>query len=223
MLVEDANRDLNTLPRRGQQPLNRRSNAVSAQIEHILDYWFGPLDSAGLCDPIQEKRWFRGGPEVDDYCRTQFGDLVEEAVNGGLADWPATDEGLVALVVLLDQFTRNIYRGKPRAFAGDRHALGLARAAVGRHRHHALPAIHQVFLYLPYEHSEELAIQDAGVALFDSLLAATPDARIRRFRDYAVAHREVIARFGRFPHRNAILGRHSTPEELTHLQRHGGF
>jgi uncharacterized protein (DUF924 family) len=192
-------------------------------IRHILDFWFGPLDAAGMSDPDREKRWFRGGADIDRHCREHYTGLVESAVAGGLTGWSDSAEGLLARVLLLDQFTRNIYRGTPAAFAGDELAIALARDAVATGRDRGMPTIHRVFLYVPYEHSEQLAIQDEGVALFDELLASSGQAVVAGYRDYAIAHRDVIARFGRFPHRNAILGRESSPEELAHLRQHGGF
>ncbi len=142
---------------------------------------------------------------------------------GGLQDWEASDRGLVALVVLLDQFTRNIYRGTPAAFSGDARALALAQHCIVHGHHQRLPAIHQVFLYLPLEHAEDLDVQEECVSLFEELAGITGLAQIADFTRYAVAHRDVIARFGRFPHRNDILGRTSTAEELDYLKTNGGF
>jgi uncharacterized protein (DUF924 family) len=196
---------------------------VAAIIDAILDYWFGELDGDGLSPPDRRVIWFRGGEAVDRHCRTQFSRWVEAALAGDLAHWADSDRGLMALVLLLDQFTRNIYRGTPRAFAGDPGALALASTAVAAERHLRLPTIHQVFLCLPYEHSEDLPTQRAGVALLDALFARTGLAQVAGFRDYAVAHRDVIARFGRFPHRNALLGRSSSPREIEYLAKHQGF
>jgi uncharacterized protein (DUF924 family) len=130
---------------------------------------------------------------------------------------------MVALVLLLDQFTRNIFRGTAKAFAGDPRALELAQRCIADGRYHRLPAIHRVFVLMPLEHSEQLAIQQQCVALFEELISVSGLEQISGFNRYAAAHRDVIARFGRFPHRNAILGRESTPAEITHLETHGGF
>ena len=197
----------------------RTDDAVDA----IIEFWFGELDDAGMAPPDRAARWFRGGDAVDRQCRELFGGRGEAALAGRLGHWADTDRGLIALVLLLDQFTRNIYRGTPRAFAGDPQALAAARGAVASGRHLRLPVIHQVFLYMPYEHCEDLPTQQAGVALFDALMARAGATGLAGFRDYAVAHREVIARFGRFPHRNAVLGRASTPQERAYLATHGGF
>lgn len=196
---------------------------MDEHINAVLDYWFGPLDDQGMSAPERQQRWFRGGEAVDRYCRTEFGQLVETALAGGLQDWPDSNNGLVALVVTLDQFTRNIFRGTPAAFAGDERAVDLVRQAVAAGRDRDMPVIYRVFLYVPYEHSEDLAIQQEGVELFEDLLAVSGQEAVAGYRDYAAAHRDVIARFGRFPHRNKILGRSSTDEEQRHLAQHGGF
>lgn len=196
---------------------------MPAAIHEIHDYWFGELDETGMPDPSRHALWFQSTPADDERCRSRFADRVDAALAGGLAEWEGSDRGLVALVLLLDQFTRTIYRGTPRAFAGDPRALQLARHCVARGHHQRLPAIHQVFLYLPLEHSEDLAVQEQCVSLFEELAAVTGSSRLADFTRFAVAHRDVIARFGRFPHRNAILGRHSSAEELEYIETHGGF
>lgn len=192
-------------------------------IDDIHDFWFGELDDAGMSSPQQRQLWFKKSGDTDRTCRDRFGALVADAVAGGMADWPDSDRGLVALVLLLDQFTRNIYRNTPRAFAGDARALALAQASIASGHHQRLPAIHQVFLFMPLEHCEDPEVQAECVALFEELAAVTGNSEIVDFTRYARAHREVIARFGRFPHRNALLGRESTDAEREYLQTHGGF
>ncbi len=189
----------------------------------VLDFWFGELDGVGMSDAVHRKLWFSADPALDARIRARYGTLVATALDGGLDDWADGDGGLVALVLLLDQFTRNIYRGSAQAFAGDPAALALARRAIAAGRHQRLPLIHRVFLYLPLEHSEALADQDRCVALFRALGGESGHPQAAEFTRYAQAHRDVIARFGRFPHRNAVLGRSSTPAEEAWLARHGGF
>jgi uncharacterized protein (DUF924 family) len=196
---------------------------MQQRIDAILDYWFGELDADGLCREDRNKLWFQSTPSSDDTCRQLFGALVEQALAGDLELWAEGDDGLVALIVLLDQFTRNIFRGTPRAFAGDPTANRLATAAIDSGHWLQLPAIHRVFVLLPLEHSENLADQERCVALYQQLNAEYDTPQFASFARYAVAHRDVIAQFGRFPHRNAILERSSTPEELQHLEQHGGF
>lgn len=192
----------------------------------VLQFWFGELDGSGLSSPAQQKRWFNPPQGMDEAIGHQFGHFVEQALQGGLHNWTDSPPGRVALVILLDQFTRNIYRGTPRAFAGDAQALSLARQTVREGLLAALPLIHRVFLCLPFEHAEDLAAQDEGLRCMDAILADCGQSaltRVEDFKRYMLAHREVIARFGRFPHRNAILGRRSTPEEQAWLKKHGGF
>ena len=178
----------------------------------VLDFWFGSAGSPEYGAP--RKVWFEADPAFDDEVRARFeGDVARAA--GGEHDALAADpEGALALAILLDQFPRNMYRGSPRAFAADPAARAVARRAIEAGHDRALPAFMRPFLYLPFEHSEHLADQERSVALFRAL----GDAEYLRF---AVAHRDVIARFGRFPHRNAVLGRASTPEELEFLRQPG--
>ncbi|MDH4041161.1 MAG: DUF924 domain-containing protein [Gammaproteobacteria bacterium] len=196
---------------------------MNSAIAAIHRFWFGPLDAAGFAAPEQNRLWFGASAQTDAVIATRFGTLVSRALAGELEHWAGGDEGLIALVLLLDQFTRNIHRGTPGAFAGDGRALALAQQAIAGGRHRALPAIHRVFLYLPLEHCEDLAVQEECVRLFAELAGEAGAGRIGDFARYAAAHRDVIARFGRFPHRNAILGRTSSPGELAYLEQHGGF
>ncbi len=192
--------------------------------DELLAFWFGPLNDLGLPQEDRNKLWFTASDETDRICRERFGTAVSAAIAGELDHWAQDDNGLVALVLLLDQLTRNIHRGTPAAFSGDERALAIVREAAAGGRVQSLPRIHQVFLYLPYEHSEDLAAQGEGQALFDALLADSGnDPAIASFHRFMAAHRQVIEKFGRFPHRNAILGRESTPAELAHLKQHGGF
>ncbi len=193
------------------------------EIEDLLAFWFGPLDPDGM--PAEERHalWFRASDTTDRRCREQFGRLVDDALAGGVADWEHDDPGLVALVLLLDQLTRNIYRGSPTAFAGDSRARELSLRAIAGGRERRLPTIHRVFLYMPLMHAEDIGLQRQCVSLFRELAEATGAAQVAGSLRFAEAHCEVIRRFGRFPHRNAILGRDSTPAELDYLSRHGGF
>ncbi len=192
-------------------------------VTQIHDFWFGELDENGLCTTDRNALWFGANKETDANCRDRFGAALALALAGKLDAWSATDRGLVALVVLLDQFSRNIHRGTAQAFDGDPLALALAQDSIASGRHLRLPLIHRVFLYLPLEHSEALTLQDTCVTLFEELAKASDHAQFASFTRYAAAHRDVIAQFGRFPHRNAVLGRQSTPGELAWLEQHGGF
>jgi uncharacterized protein (DUF924 family) len=197
-----------------------------ACIAEILEYWFSQLDENGVCPPAQQQLWFKSSTSIDEEIRDRFGYLVEAALAGKLDHWTELECGLMALVLLLDQFTRNILRGSPQAFAGDEQALALVKQAVSAGRDRLEPTIHRVFLYIPYEHAEDLTVQEQGIAQFDQLLLDCPASvceQVRGFRQYSLAHRDVIAKFGRFPHRNVILQRASSEQELEHLQTHGGF
>ena len=160
----------------------------------------------------------------DTTCRDGFGALVAPARDGALDDWAETPEGALALLLLLDQFPRNLFRGSAEAFASDPHARAIARRAVLSNRQDlVLTPLQRVFLYLPFEHGEALADQDLSVALFEGLRDTPALALPGSVVAYAWAHRAVIQRFGRFPHRNAALGRANTPEETAWLAAGGGF
>ena len=181
----------------------------------VLDFWFQGDPSAWRADP-----WFRKSDEFDAAIQTRFALAVQAAQDGVLAPWTETPEGTLALLLLLDQFARNIHRGSHLAFAGDAHALRIARAAIANGIEDRLTPAQRVFLYLPFEHSEDLADQDDSIRLFESL----PPADWRdSVVDYAHRHRDVIRDFARFPHRNAALARISTPAEQAWLDAGGGF
>jgi uncharacterized protein (DUF924 family) len=192
-------------------------------ITEIHDFWFGELDENGLCTSERNALWFGAAEQTDTTCRLRFDASLQLALAGKLDAWAQTDQGLVALVVLLDQFSRNIYRGTAQAFAGDARALALAQDAIANGRHVRLPATHRMFLYLPLQHCEDLVVQEESVALNEELARVSGHPLFVGYSRYAVAHREVIARFGRFPHRNAALGRPSSTAELAWLEQHGGF
>ncbi len=183
----------------------------------VLDFWFGAPGSAARGQSRIE--WFRKSEAFDAEIAQRFGPLVEQALCGGLEDWAARAESALARILLLDQFTRNAFRGSSRAFAGDALALCAAREMVAAGQDAALEPVQRAFVYLPFEHAEDLAAQDEAVRLFTQLAAEAP--ALGDMLDYAHRHRAVIARFGRFPHRNAQLGRASTADELAFLREPG--
>lgn len=197
------------------------SSAIDPQANEVLAFWFGEPASAER--ETFRKLWFEKSDAADREIADRFGALIERALRGELADWSNEPESALAQIVLLDQFTRNVFRDTPRAFAGDARALAAASAMVGQRQDEALPALQRSFVYMPFEHAEGLGAQDEAVRLFTRLLESTPQASpgLRSMLDYAEKHRAVIRRFGRFPHRNAILGRHSTPDEIAFLEQPG--
>ncbi|MGF1458550.1 MAG: DUF924 family protein [Leptolyngbyaceae cyanobacterium] len=186
---------------------------------HILNFWFGePRESAGEYGK-ERKIWFEKSPVFDQAIRERFLAAYENALRGTYAHWMDQPRSALALVVLLDQFPRNMFRNTARSFEADPQALQVAQTAVARHHDQQVLPVERLFFYLPYEHSENLAHQDQAIALFEVLVQTAPE--LRSSLDYAYRHRDVIARFGRFPHRNACLGRASTPQESIFLQQHG--
>ena len=190
---------------------------MDAQAQDVLDFWFLPPDNRDYGQARGE--WFRKDDAFDAHIRARFGTLIDAAIEGGLRAWEATPHGALARLIVLDQFTRNVYRGTPRAFAGDAQALALAVALTQAGQDRLLPPMLRAFAYLPFEHAEDLAMQARAVELFQLLSQAQPG--FDGMLDYAERHQEVIARFGRFPHRNAMLGRPSTPEEVEFLRQPG--
>jgi uncharacterized protein (DUF924 family) len=185
-------------------------------IQQILDFWFGEQGSAE--HGAARELWFRKDAAVDAEIRRRFGAAVETALAGGHADWTAMPQGALARILLLDQFTRNIYRDTAGAFAGDALALQTADAAVARGDDAALIAVERWFLYMPFEHAESLAAQQRSLELFARL---RDDSGLAAPLEWAEKHAAIVRRFGRYPHRNAVLGRESTPEELAFLAQKG--
>lgn len=184
----------------------------------VLEFWFSER-----ARPL----WFEKNPVFDEEIRTRFGATVAAACNGELDSWSQSPDSALALVLLLDQFTRNIHRGTPRAFAGDTKARAVAAAAIERGFERQTPLDRRHFFYVPFEHSENADDQHRSVALFRAWAEAHDGARrdeALSYMKYIHRHQEIIERFGRFPHRNAILGRDSTAEEIEFLKEpHSSF
>lgn len=190
-------------------------SAVPDRAARLLDFWFGPLG-----DPEREQHrsiWFKSTEAFDAALQREFLADYEAAAAGGYAAWEVSAQGALALVLLLDQVPRNIFRGTPRVYATDRQARAAADRALGRGFDQAVPPAWRIFFYMPFHHSEDLADQRRSLALSASLPQRNPDRR-GSLRRYGCPYIEVIERFGRFPHRNAILGRRSTAEELEFMK-----
>jgi uncharacterized protein (DUF924 family) len=186
-----------------------------ASPEEVLDFWFGREDEPGFGE--FREAWFRKDPEFDQKIRDRFEDLHEAAAAGELDGWKEEARSCLALVILLDQFPRNMFRGDPRSYATDRKAQETAEYAVDRALDRELPPFQRMFLYMPFMHSEDLAHQRRSVELFRGLDGEGEGDP----SPYAVRHMEIIERFGRFPHRNEVLGRKTTPEEAEFLTQPG--
>lgn len=192
--------------------------------ESVLAFWFGPPGSATEIAGRQSKLWFGKSQANDQAVIDRFAATLVEATAGKLEYWADTPHGRLALVIVLDQFPHHIYRDQPQAFATDPQALALSLAALAAGEDRKLAPIERVFLYLPLEHAESLEMQQRSVSLYEQLAhEATDGERVLfdGFLDYARKHLDVVARFGRFPHRNEILGRTSTPDELEFLKQPG--
>lgn len=182
--------------------------------ELILDFWFGP--GSGPATPFYVKRWFAQDPEFDAAIRQRFGKTMETALQGGLITWESTPRGRLALILLLDQFTRNLGRHTAAAFAGDDRAQRLAREMVDQGIDQTLTADQCIFAYLPFEHGESVEWQRLSLKMYEGLVQrAGPD--YQNYLEFARKHAVIIERFGRYPHRNQALGRESTREETEFL------
>ena len=178
--------------------------------ERVLSFWFGDGE-----DGFREA-WFKKDPEFDQEIEEQFGAEREVAAAGRHDALAETADGALALVILLDQFSRNLLRGQAEAFASDAKALGIAKTAISNGFDMKMSPIRRSFFYVPFEHSEDLADQERGIELFEAL-------GNENMLKYMIEHHDIIARFGRFPHRNAVMGRTSTPEEIEFLKNFESF
>jgi uncharacterized protein (DUF924 family) len=184
----------------------------------LLQTWFGdtPTDSSS----IQHRKswWFSADEKRDAGLSEQFGELVDSCAQGRMYHWLKEPEGRLALVIALDQLPRNLFRGTPRAFQYDSYTTALCLAAARTGEDRKLKPIQRVFLYMPLEHFEDLQAQNAGVSLYSQLVEENPDCpAFEGFLSYARLHRDIVARFGRFPHRNRVLNRESTLDEIEYL------
>jgi uncharacterized protein (DUF924 family) len=190
------------------------------QAQAVLDFWFGAAD-----DPqhlLPREKWFVKDPAFDALIGQRFGDLIERTLDGEIDHWSVAPSGALAQILVLDQFTRNVFRGHARAFAGDARALAAARALVAGGDDRTLSGVQRQFVYLPFEHAEDLTMQREALRLFAQLEHDMPS--LAGLLQWAQRHHDIVERFGRFPHRNAALGRTSTAEELAFLQQPGsGF
>jgi uncharacterized protein (DUF924 family) len=188
----------------------------NAMQQAVLDFWFGDGLALGWPSTPRDKLWWGGGAELDHQISAQFGNPVKQALTGGLRHWAHDPAGRLALVILLDQFTRNVFRGHADAFSGDALAQSLVLQGLDLTVDKRLPWVGRVFFYMPLMHSEDLARQEECVNRFTQLHADAPDAvkpKVEGNWKFAIEHRDIIAKFGRFPHRNKVMGRLSSPAE----------
>ena len=197
---------------------------MSRNADGILGFWFGAQEDDADVAKTQQSLWWSKNPDVDREISDTYKATLEDACRGNLADWENTARGMLGLIILVDQFSRNIYRDDARSFSNDYQALDWCRQLLARRLDMELRPIERVFAYLPLEHSEDLADQDQCVALFTALGEQVPDRHQEVFSgylDFAHAHRKIVRQFGRYPHRNEILSRESTAAEKTFLTQPG--
>jgi uncharacterized protein (DUF924 family) len=196
------------------------------EARQVRDFWFGKLPTTAQALNQRVKIWFPGDAlqHRDATIRARFGDLLERAAKGELASWSDSPRRCLSLIVLLDQFPRNIFRGTARAFAYDEQALAATLGGMQSAADGALDLVERIFFYMPLQHCESLEVQDESVAAYRRLRMEAPQEMHAAFEDAmksAQEHRSIIQHFGRFPHRNEVLGRPSTPEEEAWLESTG--
>lgn len=192
--------------------------------ETICEFWFGTDQDDSDVIQQRSKLWWSKNPDVDTEIKARFSSYLAKATNGELEGWKQTPLGILALILLTDQFSRNMYRDTAEAFAYDAIARTLCKQSLKEETDQSLRPIQRVFFYMPLEHSESLADQEHCIQLFQRLAAESAPRskdRFERYIDFAVRHRNIIDRFGRFPHRNTLLNRASTPDELEFLKTPG--
>ena len=193
---------------------------LTASPAEVLDFWLGDGWVLGWPTQNLNPRWFQGGAALDQEIRSRFATGVALAVGGELENWESQADSRLALVILLDQFTRNVFRGTAQAFEGDARAQQLTLQTLARQEDQALSWVARVFTYMPLMHAETASLQAQSVACFSQLVALAPPelkTKLQGSLDIAHEHQHIIARFGRFPYRNAALGRISTPAEQEFL------
>jgi uncharacterized protein (DUF924 family) len=193
---------------------------IDARSGEVLDFWFGAPGDAAYLQTRAE--WFRKDPAFDANISARFGELIDSALRGELSPWAERPRSALAQIIVLDQFTRNTRRDTAGMFSGDALALAAARRLCDSGADRALAGVQRQFVYLPFEHSELLDDQRESLRLFATLGRDEP--ALAGLLEWAQKHHDIVARFGRFPHRNALLGRASTPEEIEFLKQPGsGF
>ncbi|MEJ2178334.1 MAG: DUF924 domain-containing protein [Gammaproteobacteria bacterium] len=197
---------------------------MNETIDSILTYWFGTCPSAREISEQKKSLWWGKDEQVDQEISQRFRPVIESVANSELDHWRESANGLLASIICTDQFPRNVFRGNAKSFAFDPVALVLAQQAVATHADLELTPIHRVFVYLPFEHSEDMAMQNQSLELFNKLhdeVQIEDKELFSGYVDFARRHLQIIKRFGRFPHRNEVLGRDSTQEELEFLAEPG--
>jgi len=189
-------------------------------IDSILDFWIGTASEDVIASKKRSKLWYQATGTIDASIKENYSDLLLQAEQRELGHWASCAKGSSALVILLDQFSRNIYRSTEKAFRNDEYALQITEASIDSEQHLELSLIERAFLYHPFKHSESLLAQDQSIELFHNLVRDAPKPwqhQMRSFARHAKDHRKIILQFGRFPHRNKILGRANTIEEQDYL------
>ena len=196
-----------------------KSNELPSQ-DAVLDFWFGKIEDGDVTDHSKRKRWFNSTPEFDETIRSNFLHLYEQSLSGALPSWQDTASGSLALVVVLDQFPLNMFRRSARAFESEHAAVAACQHALLHAQDTELSVVERTFLYMPLMHAESAELQAESVRRYTDLAAQAPPhlkEMAEHTAKFARNHRDIVSRFGRFPHRNPVLGRTNTPAESEYL------
>ncbi len=191
-----------------------------AEAEYVLEFWFADAATGAEAIARRSRVWFTGGAPFDRACSEAFAESLAAAASGELDHWMESPRGRLALILLLDQFSRNIYRATMAAYRQDERALAVCREGIENGHDKQLSLIERGFFYMPMEHAEDRGVQALSVQHFESLAEEAPEElhdQMQASADYARRHRDIVEKFGRFPHRNAVLGRECTPDEDAYL------
>ena len=194
---------------------------MPSEPQDVIDYWLGDAETDPSAVRDRSKLWYGSSTEIDNQIRQNFGDALALAERGKLQQWLESPSGQLSLIILLDQFSRNLYRGSRDAWKNDARALDIATRCVDNNDHQGLSLFGRVFLYHPFHHAESTMAQEKAIFLFDELYRDAPPewhSSLKGYVDFARSHRDIIRRFGRFPHRNKTLGRQSAAEEDEYLK-----
>jgi uncharacterized protein (DUF924 family) len=191
-----------------------------AEIQRVLNFWFSDIERDSPRVDSRMDRWFSNDPALDQQIRDEFLPLVEQASSGDLMHWADSPHGRLALIILLDQFRRNIYRGSAEAYSRDKLALKLCIEGTMNNAYKSLTPFQRLFFFMPLQHSESLKVQEKSVGIYEALAQSVSETLQETFQTtahFAELHHDIIEQFGRFPHRNKALSRENTPDEENYL------
>eukprot|EP00761_Pharyngomonas_kirbyi_P004070 gb/GECH01004074.1/.p1 GENE.gb/GECH01004074.1/~~gb/GECH01004074.1/.p1 ORF type:complete len:245 (+),score=80.36 gb/GECH01004074.1/:1-735(+) len=206
---------------------SKMASSIPKDAEQVLNFWFNDSYTNNECSKELLQKWFSKDSELDKEIESKFGQLIDQARNKHLDEWKNNGLSASALIILVDQFSRNIFRGSPKSFDCDNYALDLSKHVISNHQLEDLTFKVQMFVLMPFMHAEDIQIQEEGVQRFNEMAQKATDTSFEGIGEqtvkFAKEHRDIVQKFGRFPHRNAVMGRENTKDEEEFLKVHSGF